>query len=504
MKANVAAGATVGKPARFDVGVVGEVEQRALLVPSASAPPDDTAGPVAGVRAPPPREPFGWPPVVLDPTHCTGDEGHEDPTTAHGPARIGPGRRAPLGGVRRPAGAPTRAVLLRRDDDTDDGDQDLPGLPGCGRVPGVGTGEPGCATGSGGRPPSGNAVGCSAAPPEVPSLGVSADAGRRSAENVPMAKRPVKPRRCDPKDFLDIDALLDDEERLIRDTVRRIRRRPGPARRRRVVRGGHLPQGAGQGDGGPRPASGCTWTATAAPAPRIVAYGLACTELEYRRLGDAVVRAASRARCRCSPSTPTGRRSRSSEWLPRHGGRGGDRLLRAHRARRRERPSRRCAPWPRRDGGDWVLNGTKMWITNGGIADLAVVWADDRRRGARLHRSHRHARLHHQRHPPEAVAAGIGHFRADARRRARARRGRPPRRRRDEGAAVVPQRGPLRDPVRCGGRGPGLLRGGARLRRAASDVRQADRLVPADPAPAGGDDGGGQPRACCLRCTSAG
>jgi glutaryl-CoA dehydrogenase len=29
----------------------------------------------------------------------------------------------------------------------------------------------------------------------------------------------------------------------------------------------------------------------------------------------------------------------------------------------------------RRDGDDWVLNGTKMWITNGGIADLAVVWA---------------------------------------------------------------------------------------------------------------------------------
>jgi glutaryl-CoA dehydrogenase len=27
------------------------------------------------------------------------------------------------------------------------------------------------------------------------------------------------------------------------------------------------------------------------------------------------------------------------------------------------------------DGDDWVLNGTKMWITNGGIADLAVVWA---------------------------------------------------------------------------------------------------------------------------------
>jgi glutaryl-CoA dehydrogenase len=29
----------------------------------------------------------------------------------------------------------------------------------------------------------------------------------------------------------------------------------------------------------------------------------------------------------------------------------------------------------RRDGSDWVLSGTKMWITNGGIADLAIVWA---------------------------------------------------------------------------------------------------------------------------------
>lgn len=29
----------------------------------------------------------------------------------------------------------------------------------------------------------------------------------------------------------------------------------------------------------------------------------------------------------------------------------------------------------RRDGGDWVLDGTKMWITNGGVADVATVWA---------------------------------------------------------------------------------------------------------------------------------
>jgi glutaryl-CoA dehydrogenase len=29
----------------------------------------------------------------------------------------------------------------------------------------------------------------------------------------------------------------------------------------------------------------------------------------------------------------------------------------------------------RRDGSDWILNGAKMWITNGGVSDVAVVWA---------------------------------------------------------------------------------------------------------------------------------
>lgn len=31
----------------------------------------------------------------------------------------------------------------------------------------------------------------------------------------------------------------------------------------------------------------------------------------------------------------------------------------------------------KRDGDNWILNGTKMWITNGSIADVAVVWAKD-------------------------------------------------------------------------------------------------------------------------------
>jgi glutaryl-CoA dehydrogenase len=37
----------------------------------------------------------------------------------------------------------------------------------------------------------------------------------------------------------------------------------------------------------------------------------------------------------------------------------------------------------RRDGSDWVLDGSKMWITNGSVADVAIVWArtDDGIRG---------------------------------------------------------------------------------------------------------------------------
>lgn len=29
----------------------------------------------------------------------------------------------------------------------------------------------------------------------------------------------------------------------------------------------------------------------------------------------------------------------------------------------------------RKDGGDWIINGSKMWITNGSVADVAVIWA---------------------------------------------------------------------------------------------------------------------------------
>ena len=70
----------------------------------------------------------------------------------------------------------------------------------------------------------------------------------------------------------------------------------------------------------------------------------------------------------------------------------------------------------RRDGADWVLDGTKMWITNGSVADVAVVWAqtDDGVRGFLVPP----APLGSQRpRSGQAVAPGLGHVRAGLRRR---------------------------------------------------------------------------------------
>ena len=70
----------------------------------------------------------------------------------------------------------------------------------------------------------------------------------------------------------------------------------------------------------------------------------------------------------------------------------------------------------RRDGTDWVLDGTKMWITNGSVADVAVVWArtDDGIRGFVVPTDT--DGLLRPRDQAEDVAARVGHQRAGARR----------------------------------------------------------------------------------------
>ena len=79
----------------------------------------------------------------------------------------------------------------------------------------------------------------------------------------------------------------------------------------------------------------------------------------------------------------------------------------------------------RQDGGDWVLNGTKHFISHADLADFAIVFMatgeEETPRGKkeahhRLLRRQGHARLHRARRLPERLASRLHQFRAGIRR----------------------------------------------------------------------------------------
>ena len=110
----------------------------------------------------------------------------------------------------------------------------------------------------------------------------------------------------------------------------------------------------------------------------------------------------------------------------------------------------------RRDGDEWVLDGTKMWITNGSVAHVAVVWAQTPRRDPGLRGADGHAGLLRAEDRQEAVVACLDHLRAGAGGRTPPRRCRAARGDRPARAAVLPQRGPVRHCLGCARCGPRL------------------------------------------------
>ena len=183
----------------------------------------------------------------------------------------------------------------------------------------------------------------------------------------------TKPNRLDPADLLAVGDLLTDEERLIRDTVRRFadeRIRPHvggwfeqgvfPARELAPelgalgVLGMHL-------DG-----YGCTGSSA-------VAYGVACMELEAADSGlRSFVSVQGSLAMRAIHAF--GSEEQKQQWLPEMAaGRAIGCFGLTEPDFGSDPANMRTAA--RRRGEDWVLSGTKMWITNGSIADIAVVWA---------------------------------------------------------------------------------------------------------------------------------
>ncbi|HUH14671.1 MAG TPA: acyl-CoA dehydrogenase family protein [Gaiellaceae bacterium] len=181
-----------------------------------------------------------------------------------------------------------------------------------------------------------------------------------------------KPTALDPLDFLALDALLDEEERAIRDTVRQFVRERVLPDVGDWFEQGILP-GELIGELAKLGLFGMHLDGYGLPGASAVAYGLTCLELEA---GDSGVRSAVSVQGSLAMYSiwRWGSEEQKQRWLPAmHAGEaigcfgltepdaGSDPgAMRTH---------------ARRDGSDWILNGAKMWITNGSIADVATVWA---------------------------------------------------------------------------------------------------------------------------------
>jgi glutaryl-CoA dehydrogenase len=174
-------------------------------------------------------------------------------------------------------------------------------------------------------------------------------------------------------DVLSIDRLLDDEERLIRETVRRFvgdRVLPNVAEWFEEAR---IPVELAP-EIGKLGLLGMHLEGYGCAGASATAYGIACMELEA---GDSGVRSLVSVQGSLAMYAihRWGSEEQKEEWLPRMAA--GEAIgcfgltepdsgsdpgsMRTH---------------ARRDGSDWILNGQKMWITNGSVADVAVVWAN--------------------------------------------------------------------------------------------------------------------------------
>ena len=184
-----------------------------------------------------------------------------------------------------------------------------------------------------------------------------------------------------PLDLLDLDALLSDEERAVRNTTRDwVKSRVLPEIGEWFERA-ELPSRELARELGGMGLLGMHLEGYGTAGASAVMYGLACHELEA---GDSGVRSlvSVQGSLAMYPIWKFGSEEQKEAWLPRMAtGEAIGCFGLTEPDIGSDPASMRTSA--RRDGSDWVLNGTKMWITNGGVADVAVVWArtDDGIRG---------------------------------------------------------------------------------------------------------------------------
>ena len=184
----------------------------------------------------------------------------------------------------------------------------------------------------------------------------------------------------DPLDFVDVDGLLSDEERAIRDAVREFVRAEIVPNADAWFEDAVFPREIAKGlaDLG---LLGMHLSGYGAAGANAVSYGLACLELEAGDSGFRSFVSVQGSLC-MFPIHAFGSEEQKERWLPPMARGEVIGCFGLTEPDAGSDPGRMRAT-ARRDGPHWVLDGTKMWITNGGIADLAVVWAntDDGVRG---------------------------------------------------------------------------------------------------------------------------
>jgi len=184
----------------------------------------------------------------------------------------------------------------------------------------------------------------------------------------------------EPLDFLEIDRLLSEEERAIRDAVRAfVKDRILPGIGDWFERS-EFPREVASGLAG-LGLLGMHLTGYGCAGTNAVSYGVACLELEYGDSGFRSFVSVQGSLC-MFPIWRFGSEEQKERWLPPMARGQVIGCFGLTEPDFGSDPSRmRTSAKP--DGDGWVINGTKMWITNGGIADLAVVWArtDDGVRG---------------------------------------------------------------------------------------------------------------------------
>jgi glutaryl-CoA dehydrogenase len=176
----------------------------------------------------------------------------------------------------------------------------------------------------------------------------------------------------DPRDFLALEQLLSEEERMVAHTVRQLVDEQIKPNVGEWFENHEFPKEMAL-EFGKLGMLGMHLEGYGCAGMSAVAYGTACLELEA---GDSGARSfvSVQGSLAMFPIWKFGSEEQKQEWLPRMAAGEAIGCFGLTEPDSGSDPSS-MRTTAKRDGDDWILNGTKMWITNGSLADVAVIWA---------------------------------------------------------------------------------------------------------------------------------